>query len=234
MIGRILTLIVSVFVMLRETFIGWNRQRAMSHAASIAFYTLLSLAPLLILTVSIAGRVYSQEDVEWRIVAGVEKQAGEPAAAYVHDIIVNVGGSQNSRLATGISVLFLIWAGSAMFLQLQSSINEMWGISARSGGIRDNLLVILRSRLLSAAIVVGMGYLVVIALTLSTLLAMIPIRWLSEAAEILDEFAPFVRMWSSPVVYTLLFAFTFKALPQARIRWRDLWAGCSRLSAYSR
>ena len=118
---------------------------------------------------SIAGRVYSQEDIEWRIVAGVEKQAGEPAAAYVHDIIVNVDSLPHSRLATGISVLFLIWGGSAMFLQLQFSINEMWGITPTPGKIRDSLHAMLRSRLLSAGLVVAMGYLVVLALTVSTL-----------------------------------------------------------------
>jgi len=225
MIGKALGLISGFFVMMRETFIGWNRQRAMSHAASIAFYTIFSLAPLLILTVSIAGSVYSQDDVEWRIVAGIEKQAGEPAAAYVHDIMVNVDDLQHSRLATGASVLLLIWGGSAMFLQLQSSINEMWGIAPNQERIRDSLYAMLRSRLLSAGIVVAMGYLVVIALTLSTFLAMIPVSVMAGAAETVDEVAPFVRVWSSPIVYTVLFAFTFKTLPQAKIRWRDLWVG---------
>ena len=194
MVTRIVTVIQGFFAMLRESFIGWNRHRAMSHAASIAFFTIFSMAPLLILTVSIAGRVYSPEDIEWRIVAGVEKQAGEPAAAYVHDVMVNVERLPHSRLATGISVLVLIWGGSAMFLQLQHSINEMWGIAPKPEGIRHSLHAMLRTRLLSAGLVVAMGYLVVIALTLSTLMAMIPLRWMSGAAETMDEVMPFVRV----------------------------------------
>ena len=112
-----------------------------------------------------------------------------------------------------------------MFLQLQSSINEMWSIASKQERIRDSLHAMVRSRLLSAALVVAMGYLVVIVLTLSTLMALIPIRWMSDVAETLDEIVPFVRVWSSPVVYTFLFAFTFKTLPQAKIRWRDVLAG---------
>ncbi len=220
-----ITIVKLFFVMLRETFIGWNRHRAMSHAASIAFYTIFSLAPLLILTVSIAGSVYSQDDVEWRIVAGVEKQAGQPAATYVHDVIVNADQLQHSKVATGFSVLILVWGGSAMFLQLQHSINVLWRIRPNQERMRDSLYVMLRSRLLTGGLVIAMGFFVVIALMLSTIFSLIPMHATSAATEAFDQIAPFVRVWSSPVIYTLLFALTFKTLPQARIRWRDLWAG---------
>ena len=158
---------------------------------------------------------------------GIEKQAGQPAAAYVHDVIVDAGSLQHSRLATGVSILILIWGGSAMFSQLQVSINEMWGISPNPEAFRHSVHAMVRSRLVSAVLVVAMGYLVVVALTLSTLMAMIPVRWMGRFADTVDGLAPFVRVWSSPLVYTLLFAFTFKGLPQARIRWRDVWVGAA-------
>ena len=225
MVTRIVKVIRGFLTILREALIGWNQHRAMSHAGALAFFTIFSLAPLITLTVSIAGGVYAEEDIEWRIVAGIEKQAGEPAATYVHDLIVNVNDLPHSRLATGISVLLLIWGGSAMFSQLQTSINEMWGIAPNPERIRHSLRAMLRSRLMSAGLVLGVGYLVVAALTLSTLLAMIPMRWLSGPAQAMDDLVPFIRVWSSPVVYMLLFAFTFKMLPQATVRWRDVWVG---------
>jgi membrane protein len=114
MVTRIVKVIRGFLTILREALIGWNQHRAMSHAGALAFFTIFSLAPLITLTVSIAGGVYAEEDIEWRIVAGIEKQAGEPAATYVHDLIVNVNDLPHSRLATGISVLLLIWGGSAM------------------------------------------------------------------------------------------------------------------------
>ncbi len=213
--------------MLKEALIGWNRHRAMAHAAAIAFYTILSVAPLLILTVSVAGRVYPQEAIELRIVAGVENQAGEPAATYVHDAIVDAGNLRHGRLATGFSVLILIWAGSAMFSHLQFSINEMWGISPKPERFRHSVRAIVRARLLSMALVVGMGYLVLVALTVNTIMAMIPVRWTSGMTDGIYQTVPFLRAWSSPVVYTILFGLTFKTLPQARIRWRDVWVGAA-------
>jgi membrane protein len=201
------------------------RNHAAVHASSIAYYTILSMAPLLILSISIASTVYVEEDIEWRLVAGVEKRAGVPAATYIRDVIVNIQTETATRMAQGISILFLIWGSSAMFIQLQLSINEMWEIAPRTEAVHHGLVAVLVGRLLSALLVLSMGYMLLILLTVSTLWSLAPISRLRDWAETMDALTPFVRLLTSPVINTVVFALIFKLLPQAQIRWRDVWVG---------
>jgi membrane protein len=215
----------AIYDLFREALTGWMRNHAAVHASSIAYYTILSMAPLLILSISIASTVYVEEDIEWRLVAGVEKRAGAPAATYIKDVIVNIQTETATRLAQGISILFLIWGSSAMFIQLQLSINEMWEIVPRTEAVHHGLIAVLIGRLLSALLVLSMGYMLLILLTVSTLWSLAPVSRLREWAEIMDALAPFVRFLTSPVINTVVFALIFKLLPQATIRWRDIWVG---------
>jgi membrane protein len=215
----------AIFELFREAVTGWMRSNAAVHASSIAYYTIFSLAPLLILSISIASTVYVEEDVEWRLVAGIEKRAGAPAASYVKDVIVNIQTEEAARLARGVSILFLIWGSSAMFLQLQLSINEMWDIVPKTEAVRHGLVAVVVARLLSALVVLFIGYLLLIALTVSTLWSLAPVSRLRDWAEAMDALVPFVRLLTSPVINTVVFVLVFKLLPQAKIRWRDTWVG---------
>ena len=194
-------------------------------AAGIAYYTIFSLAPLLIFTVSFVHQVYPQMDVEWRLAAGMEKRAGMPAATYISDVLVQSQALADSKLANGLGVLFLIWGASSMFLQLQSSINEMWGLTPKDGKIKHNLVAIGASRLLSAVIVLGAGLLVIGVLAASVLATVLPAQDLGAIVEQMDRQTPFLRRAVVLILSTALFAIMYKALPQAKIRWRDVWPG---------
>lgn len=215
----------AIVELFRETAVGWARNYAAVHAASLAYYTIFSLAPLLILSVSIAGTVYAEEDIEWRLVAGVEKRAGEPAATYIQEVLVNSHNEATTRLVRGVSILFLIWSGSAMFLQLQFSLNTMWEIVPRGEAIHHGLRAVIFGRLLSALLVLAIGYGLLILLAVSTLWSMAPVGYLRPVAETVDALAPVARLLSSPLLNTVVFAVAFKLLPQATIRWRDVWPG---------
>ena len=149
----------------------------------LRFYTILSLAPLLVITVSIGGQVYRRRrstGVSWAGSRSRPDSLQRPISMMWSSM---QGDLQHSRLATGLSVLILIWGGSAMFSQLQTSINEMWGVSPNPEAFRHSVHAMVRSRLVSAVLVVAIGYLVLAALTLSTMMAMIPVRWMGRFAD---------------------------------------------------
>jgi membrane protein len=215
----------TILTLVRESLVGWMQGRAALHAAGIAYYTIFSMAPLLIFSLSIADDVYERSDVEWKLVAGIEKRAGEPAATYVKEIIVNVAGARADNLARGVGILFLLYGSSAMFLQLQSSLNDIWGIAPKTSAIHHSILALVLSRAVSVVVVLVVGYCLLGFLIASTLWGMIPARYFSGLGRVFHDLSPFVRIWVSPVINTMLFAIIFKILPQARIRWRDIWPG---------
>ena len=216
-----------LFTIFKETVFGWSSNDAMLHAAGIAFYTIFSLTPLVVISVNIAGQVFDPGTVEWRIVAGVEKRAGEPAAAFIQDIILGPADAMSSQVATGIGLILLIYAASSAILQLQASLEAMWGIVPRTDTVRQSVLSIVFSRVVSGAVVLAIGYFVLSSLVISTLWSAGLQAAVDTAAPWLGRLEPALRTWTSPLLYWALFALVFKALPRATIRWRDVLPGAA-------
>ena len=198
---------------------------AFVHAAALAYYTIFSIVPLLIFFVALAGAVDNTAEVQYRIVAGVEKQAGEAPATFVRDIVVNSETAVSSGLATGVGILFLIYGASSVFHQLQNSLNEMWNLTPRGETITRSILYVTTMRLVSALIVIVFG-LVLIALVLANTIAATmtfrPLLWLSETLGMPLTFWQWVI---APLTYVVVFVFMFRVLPKASIRWRDVLPG---------
>jgi len=213
--------------LLHETIIGWLASNAALHAAALAFYTVLSLAPLLIITVSIVAQAYETEEVEWQIVTGVEKQAGTEAASLVRDIIVTNRSATTRNVAAGVSILFLLFGASAVFHQLQQSLNAMWDLIPRARTVRQSLIAVTIRRGIATVLALTVGYLLLGALLVNTFLSSFTQGFLENILIFSRYLAPLVHMWTSLLLYTVLFAAVFKLLPQARIRWRDVWPGAA-------
>jgi membrane protein len=198
---------------------------AFVHAAALAYYTIFSIVPLLIFFVALAGTVNNADEVQYRIVAGVEKQAGEAPATFVRDIVVNSETAVSSGLATGLGVLFLIYAASSVFHQLQNSLNVMWNLTPRSETITRSILYVVTMRLISALIVIAFGVVLitlVIANTIAATMAFRPMLWLSDTLGV----PPTVSQWVvAPLTYVVVFVLMFKYLPKASIRLQDVLPG---------
>ncbi len=198
---------------------------AFVHAAALAYYTIFSIVPLLIFFVALAGAVDNADEVQYRIVAGVEKQAGEAPATFVRDIVVNSETALSSGLATGVGILFLIYGASSVFHQLQNSLNAMWNLTPRGETITRSILYVVTMRLISALMVIVFG-LTLIALTLANAavatMTFRPLPWLSETLGMPLTFWQWVI---APLTYVVVFVFMFKFLPKASIRWRDVLPG---------
>lgn len=214
-----------IFTLTLDALLAFFGSDAFLHAAALAYYTIFSIVPLLLFVIAFVGTVSTAGEIQYRLVAGVEKHAGAAPAVFVRDIVRNSESAASNGLATGIGFLLLIHGASSVFHQLQNSLNSMWNLIPRGETIAHSILYVAMMRLVSALIVIvfGLTFIVlVIANTITSALAFRPVEWLSRTLEI-----PFLYwQWMiAPLDYVLVFFLMFKFLPKATIRWRDVLPG---------
>lgn len=220
----LLTRIGSVF---RRTGIGWAQGSAVVHAAAIAYWLILSVVPLLLVSITIASQIFSRRLIEWQILTQIERGMGTAISAAVESMLVNAPSVTSSGIVTGVTVLFLLYSASNIFIQLQTSLDAMWGITLRASNVRESLFFVAKTRLLAALAVLSVGVLLLVSLLLAILWTALPEDLLDPILEYLGRSVNLLRLATSPVVYTLLFTLVFKALPHAKVRWRDIVPGAA-------
>jgi membrane protein len=206
----------------KETVEAWNNDKAPRMGAAIAFYTVFSVAPVLIIVIAIAGLVFGQQAAQGRIVEEIASTIGAPAAEALQDLIKQINASGQSVPATIIGIVMLMFGATAVFVELQDALNTIWKVPPPKGwGIKEFIL----HRLVSFAIVVSTGFLLLVSLVISAGLAVLS-KYLS--AETLPGGAWLWWLVNSLIslgVITLLFALIYKVLPDVHIPWRSVWVG---------
>lgn len=206
---------------LREIVSNWGVHRCSAQSAALAFYTIFSLAPILLVVITLAGAVFGEEAVRGQIFGEFQGLMGRDAALLVQEVLKSAARPATGRMTAVIGVVTLILGATAVFGQLQDALNTVWAVAPKPGAAITTLL---RKRLHSFALVVGIGFLLLVSLVLSAALS-----WFSGYLERtfafpvdLLEIANFI---ASFVVITLLFAMMYRILPDVRLAWRDVWLG---------
>jgi membrane protein len=203
---------------------AWVDDYAPSMGAAIAFYTLFSVAPLFILIIAVAGFVFGEAAAEGAIVLELQGRIGLEGAAVVQSLIKSVSKPAQGVIATLVSILTLLLGASSVFGELQSALNRIWRVPDPStSGILRNFL---RGRLLSFAMVLGLGFLLLLSLAFSTFLSAVgewSNRWFSGWQTVLQA----ANFLVSFLVNAVIFAMIYKAMPRARIAWRDVGIGAT-------
>lgn len=207
--------------LIKQTFQEWQEDRVPVLAASLAYYTVFSLAPLLIIVIAVLS-FFGQGDAQSQIVQQLQGALGEDAAGLIRTMIEQRAERGGNVLATVIGVAILLVGATGVFSQLQTALNTIWDVrpDPESGG----LWRIVRVRLLSLGMILTMGFLLLVSLVLSTAL--------SAIASSLDGLLPgsdllwvALNWLLSLGIITLLFALLFQYLPDAKIPWRTVWVG---------
>ena len=203
---------------------AWVDDYAPSMGAAIAFYTLFSVAPLLIMIIAVAGLVFGPDAAQGAIAIELKGRIGPEAAAVVQDLIKSVSKPTQGVIATLVSILTLLIGASSVFGELQSALNRIWRVPdpARGGVLRN----FLRGRMLSFAMVLGLGFLLLFSLAFSTFLSAVgewSNRWFSGWQTLL-QVANFLISFALNAV---IFAMIYKIMPRARIAWRDVGIGAT-------
>jgi membrane protein len=208
--------------MLKELAREYWSNRPMELAAALSYYTLLSLAPLVLVAVAVAGLVFERATVEGKIVTEMRLLVGAEGSEVVQTVLRHARDPEKGALSVVIGIAVLFLGATTVFVQLQSSLNRIWKVdeSAHAGVLR----VFVKERLLSLAMVLAVGFLLLVSLVVSAAVVAFgetALSGLSDAAIVLEG----LNLLVSLVVVTLLFATIFKVLPDAPVAWRDVWVG---------
>ena len=208
--------------LLRAAGVAWVNDRAPSMGAALAYYTLFSLAPLLLIATSVAGAVFGMDAARGEILLQMHILLGADGAQAMAALLDNVRRSGQSTLGTVVGVVFLVVGATTVFAELQDSLDHIWRVDTpRRGG---TLWQLLRSRLLSFGLVLGVGFLLMVSLAVSAALAAWG-RWWEPVFGSSHTLLDAANHAFGFVLTTLLFAAIYKGMPRARIGWSDVVLG---------
>lgn len=211
----------SILGMLKETASDWMDDKAMRLAAALAFYTLLSLAPLLILAVSIAGLAFGEDAARGEIVGQLQGLLGAKGAAAIQDVLANAKTPASGIVGTVVGGGVLLFGASGVFGELQDSLNTVWDVQAKPGrGIKG----FIRDRFFSFTLVLGVAFLLLVSLVLSAGLAVLG-RFFSSTLPGGETVWQVINFLVSVGILTGLFGLIFKIVPDVNITWRDVRIG---------
>jgi membrane protein len=212
-----------IWAIVKETIDDWIDDGAARLAAALAYYSLLSLAPLLVISIAIAGFVFGHDAARGRVAGELGAVVGAQAAEGIESVVANAQSPVSGVVSTIVGVVTLFIGASGVFGELQSSLNTIWEVKRKSGrGIWGEV----KDRFLSFTMVLGVAFLLLVSLVLNSVLSAIGTRFseVLPGGELLWQALNFVFSLS---VITGLFALIFKYVPDAAIKWRDVWLGAA-------
>lgn len=211
-----------VFTLLHTTFTSWLDDYAPSMGAALAYYTMFSIAPLLLIVISLAGLIFGADAVRGEIVGQLSGMMGQQGAQAIEGLLKSVSKPSDSLLATVIGVVLLLVGATTVFGELQDAMDRIWRAPQRdrSGG----LWRLLRTRLLSFGMILGIGFLLMISLVLSAALSALG-RWWSPLFDGWEVLANMVDIVLGFLLTSAVFAMIYKLMPRVSVGWRDVLTG---------
>jgi membrane protein len=216
-----------VWSLLKEAATDWSHDRAPRLGAALAYYTVFSMVPLLIIIIAVIGMVFGQEAAQSSIMEQIRTLVGDQSAVALKEMIERANQPSTGILSTVIAIGTLLIGASAFFGELQAALNTVWGLEPKEGlGIWG----FVKSRFLSLATVLGTAFLLLVSLVLSTALSALG-TWFGGLLPLPEFVLQAINVLLSFAVITGLFALIFKVLPDAHIAWRDVTIGAALTSA---
>jgi len=208
---------------LGEVYAEWAADDALSLGAALAYYTIFSMAPLLVLVIAIAGLVLGQSAAEGQLVGQIGGLVGQAGAQAIQDMVARANGPKAGLVASLVSVVTMSLGATGVFGQLQHSLNKIWEAPVpKAAGWRRQV----RRRALAFAMVLGIGFLLLVSLAVSAALALLH-DVLAAHVPVLTQVLPALNLLVGFAVVSALFAVMYKVLPDVGMRWRDVWPGAA-------
>jgi membrane protein len=212
-----------IWRVLKESFGEWNRDNASRLAAALAYYTIFSIAPLLILVIAISGLFFDATSVREQLMGQIQALVGTDGADFLRSVLDNANqpGEQSGWVASAISVGLLILGATGVLTQLQTALNVVWNVKAKP---ELGFWGVLRKRALSFGMLLGIGFVLLVSLMLSAIVAGFS-SYLNNLAPGLDAAGQLLSFLVSFGVTTFVFALIYKFVPDVNISWGDVWFG---------
>jgi len=208
----------------RQAVNAWIDDYAPSMGAALSYYTLFSIAPLLLIVTAVAGMAFGDAAARGEIFGQLRDLMGDEGAAAVEKLLQSAHRPQGGVVAAVTGVLVLLLGATSVFGELQNALDRIWRAPAREKS--SGWWNLLRSRLLSFGMILGIAFLLMVSLIVSALLSALGKLW-GPAFQGWENVAHALDTLASFAIITLLFAMIYKIIPRVRIRWRDVWIGAA-------
>jgi len=210
------------FSVFKQAASEWVDDKATTLGAALAYYTVFSLAPLLIISIGIASMVLGAEAAQGKILDQLRSLVGEQGGEALQEMVQNASSKpQTGIMATLVGLVTLLFGASTVFGQLQTSLNAVWGVEPKPG---RGIMGMIKDRVLSFGFILVVGFLLLVSLILTAAVAVVG-DWMGGMLPGGEALAHVLNFVLSTAVITMLFAMMFKYLPDAQVAWRDVWIG---------
>ena len=212
----------SAINLLKHTAYAFDDDNAFKLSASLSYYTIFALAPLLIIMISLSGFFFGRDAVQGKIYEQLNGLIGTDAALQIQQIITNAQQSHATTAGTILGIIILFVGATGVFTEIQGSINFIWSVKAKP---KKSWLKYLANRLLSFSLVIGLGFVLLVSLIINALLTLLNNRLVKRFPDFDADLFSALNSIVILAVITCLFAVIYKVLPDAKIAWRDAWIG---------
>jgi membrane protein len=217
----------SVWELIKQTALSWDKINAPRLGAALAFYTMLSIAPLLVVAIGIAGMVFGHEEARMQIAYQVRTVVGPEGGKVVLALLDQAAQPAASFAATTVGFITLLFGASGVFGELRDSLNAVWGVQTNSN---TGLMGMIKHRFVSFAMVLAIGFLLLVSLVLSAVISAIG-KYFQNHLPVHESALQFGSLAVSFLAVTLMFALLYKAVPDVHIEWQDVAIGAAVTSA---
>ena len=214
--------IKQLWILIRKSVTSWIDDYASSMGAALAYYTLFSIAPLLLIVISIAGFFYGEDAARGAIFSELSGLIGNEGASAVQGLLKSVNKPAATILATLVGLVTLLVGATTVFGELQDALNRIWRAPALED--KGGLWSLLRRRVLAFGMILGIGFLLIVSLVLGAALAAIG-KWMGPAFVGWETLLQLINFVIGFATITVLFAMIYKIMPRVHIAWRDVWLG---------
>lgn len=219
---RRIAVVRSLVSVIAKAGASWLEHDASTMGAALAFYTVFSIAPILIIAIGVASMVVQGDMLRADLLSQAQNLLGSTGANAVKELLTSADYLGNSRFATLVGVVTLLFGASSVFVELQNSLDRIWEIPKRER--TNGLWRILRARFLSLGLVLGVGFLLMVSLVVSTLMVAFG-AWLSSLFGHWRTTFLVIDVLLTLGISAMLFALLFKYVPQQKLAWTDVWIG---------
>jgi membrane protein len=212
----------SAYHYIKQVFTEFIEDDILKYSASLAYYTIFSIAPVLIVIISICGAIFGKQAIQNQLYGQINELVGTKAAIQIQDTIANIHLTGNNIFATIVGIIILLVGATGIFGEVQDSLNKIWGLRIKTRKTWWKLII---NRLLSFSIIICIGFVMMVSLVLNALISAFGnflSRYFSEFSVIFLQITDSVLTF---IITTFLFSLMFKILPDAKIKWKDVFIG---------
>ena len=208
--------------MTRSAGEGWIDDRASSMGAALAYYTFFSMAPLLLIVISVAGLLLGREAAQGQLMAELSGMVGSQAAVSIQSLIASASEPADSWWGTLLGLGVMLVGATTVFAELQDALDQIWEAPQRPTG--GGLWALLRARVLSFGLILGLAFLLMVSLVMGAVIAALG-RWWSDTLGEWAWLAQILNLGLGFAISAAIFAMIYKLMPRAYVEWKDVWVG---------